>query len=237
VANPPASARRTTVRRHTVYGCRLDQQAITRLVRASTDGMTPTVELTTVWNDVEISSGSLDGLRQDIADQLDPGDDRRLENLEIRAVDGERRVTLEIGERAAKITVESTDAAWAIGRTEQLRKILLHAHGSAHLRTWCATRLSVIGLAAAAAGVSCLALAGLLEAGPRSVLLAGLIVVVATIAGYLLGRLRGRRNRTILWIDGPIPPRGWQSWTVAERIAALAFLVALTALVVNVLKW
>jgi hypothetical protein len=219
-----------------VYGCRLDEQAINRLVRASADDVTPAVELTTVWNDVKISAGSLDELRRDIADQLEPGDDRRLENLKIQAGSGERRVTLEIDERAARVTVESTDVAWAIGRTEQLRKILLHAHGAAHLRQWCAARLSMVGLAVAAIVIGCIAKAGLLRTTPRSVLLAALIVVVAAIAGYLLGRLRGRRNRTILWIDGPIPSGGWRSWTVAERVAALAFLVALTTLVVNILK-
>lgn len=219
-----------------MYGCRLDQQAINRLVRASTDGVAPAVELTTMWNEVKIRSGSLAGLRQDIVDQLVPGDDRRLENLRIVAGDGERRVTLEIGARAADVTVESTDAAWAIGRTEQLRKILLHAGGSAHPRRWCAGRLSLVGLVAGAIVVGGVARAGLLGTTPRSVLPAGLIILVTTIGGYLLGLFRERLNRTILWIDGPIPSGSWRSWTVAERIGALALLVAVAALVVNILR-
>ena len=237
MTNPPASARRTAVKRHKVYGCRLDQDTITRLIRASADGVAPaTVELTTVWNDTRFDSGSLDGLRQDIKDQFEPGDGRRLDDLEIRAGDGDRRVTLTIGATEAEVTVVSADATWARGRAGQLRDILLWARGCGHLRTWCAGRLSGLGLVAGAIVVACLATAGLIDRRPASWLVAGLIVVVSTTAGFLAGRVRARRNRTILWIDGPIPRRGWRTWTVAERLASLTLLVALGALIVNILK-
>lgn len=84
--------------------------------------------------------------------------------------------------------------------------------------------------------VALLAVAGVLDDRPGSVATAALILIVATITGFLMGRLRGWRNQTVLWIDGPIPKPGWTTWTVGERVAMLALLVALCSLIVNILK-
>jgi hypothetical protein len=234
---PGASAPGTTVVEHTVYGCRLDEDKINRLIRASAEGLKPlTVELTTVWSGVRLRAGSLADLRSAIEDRVEPGDWRRLENLQIRAGDAERQVVLNIGAQAALVTVESTESSWATGRGELLRKILLYARGTAHIREWGAERLTGIGIAVASIVVTSLSVAGLIDKRPGSVAVAGLIVIVATTAGFLLGRFRERRNRTVLWIDGSIPSRGWRAWTVAERIAALALVVTLSLLVVNILK-
>ncbi|MFI7601373.1 hypothetical protein [Actinoplanes sp. NPDC049681] len=240
MAIPPApgpSAPGTTVVEIKVYGAQLDQEKINRLIRASTEGVTPpTAELTTVWNGARLRADSLSGLRTAVENRLEPGDWRRLDNLRISTGDETRSVVVEIGAQAATVTIESTDGDWAIGRGEQFRKILQYAGGSRVLRRWCAARLSAAGAMAAAMIVALLAVAGVVDGRPGSVATAALILAVATISGFLIGRLRARRNRIVLWIDGPIPKPGWTTWAVGERIAALALVVALGSLVVNILK-
>lgn len=234
---PGASAPGTTVVELTLYGSRLDDETINRLIRASSADVTRhTPELTTVWNGARLRADSLTGLRTAIENRLEPGDYRRLNNLQIRA-DGDRRsVKVDITAQAATVIVESTDGDWAIGRGEQFRKILRYARGLPDRRRWCAARLSLVGLVVAAIIVALLAVAGVVNDRPGSVATAALIVVVATITGFLMGRFQDWRNQTVLWIDGAIPKRGWTAWTVSERVATLALLVALCSLIVNSLK-
>jgi hypothetical protein len=193
-------------------------------------------ELTTVWNGARLRADSLSGLRTAIEDRLEPGDCRRLDNLRIRSGGDERSVVVDIGAQAATVSVESTDGDWAIGRGEQFRRILQHAGGSPAPRRWCAAHLSVTGLLLGATIVALLAMTGVVGSSPGSVATSVLIVIVATITGFMTGRFRERRNQAVLWIDGPIPKRGLTTWTVNERIATVALLVAVCSLIVNIFK-
>jgi hypothetical protein len=234
---PSASTFGTTVVEVKVYGPLLDRENINRLIRASTDGVTPpTAELTTVWNGARLRADSLRALRTAVEDRLEPGDCRRLDSLRISAGGDRRSVVVDLGAQAATATIESTDGDWAIGRGEQFRKILHYAGGSLTLRRWCAARLSTAGAVIAATIVALLAVAGVVDGHPGSIATATLIVAVATGTGFLVGRFRQRRNQSVLWIDGSIPKRGWATWTIGERIAVLALLVALHSLILNLLK-
>lgn len=227
----------TTVVEQTVYGPQLDQEKLNRLIRASTDGVTPhNAELTTVWNGARLRADSLSGLRTAIDERLEPGDCRRLDNLWIRAGSDQRSVVVHVGAQAAAVTIESMDGDWAIGRGEQFRKILRYAGGTPTLRRWCAARLSIAALVIAAMFVAALAVVGAVDSRLSSIATAALFVVVATIIGFLAGSFQERRNQTVLWIDGSIPKRGWTTWTVSERVATLALLVAGCSLVLNTLK-
>jgi hypothetical protein len=234
---PGASAPGTTVVEVKVYGAKLDQEKINRLIRASTDGVTPpTAELTTVWNGARLRADSLNGLRTAIQDRLEPGDARCLENLRISTGDDQRGVAVDVSTQSVTVTIESTDGAWALGRGEQFRKILLHAAGSLTLRRWYAARLALVGLVVAAAMTALLALDGVVDSRLGSTLTSVSVATAAAIASFLMSRLCARRNETVLWIDGSIPRSGWNGLTVAERVATLALVVSLSALIVNIFK-
>ncbi|BCY08244.1 hypothetical protein L3i22_033320 [Actinoplanes sp. L3-i22] len=234
---PDASAEETTVVKITVYGPQLDEDKISKLIRASADGITlSTPEITTIWNGARLRSRSLSGLRTATENRLEPGDPRQLENLQIRAGDDRHKVAVDIDAQSAVITIESADSAWAIGRGEQFRKILRYADGSPELRRWCTARLSGASLLTSTMIVVLLATAGVVDGRPSSVATAALTVIVSTIVGFLIGRYRERGNQTVLWIDGPIPGHGWTTWTVGERAAVLALLVTSCSLVANILR-
>lgn len=51
------------------------------------------------------------------------------------------------------------------------------------------------------------------------------IFLTATAAtGYLVGRWRAARNRTVIWVAGALPRRGWAGWSTADRIASVTVL-------------
>jgi hypothetical protein len=221
---------------HTIYGCRLDQPKINKLATAVADGITPSrVELIATWSGTRLRSDSLDGLRRAVDRCLQPGDPQRFETLEMRAIGGDRVVRVDIGEHAATVTVEACEAAWAIGKAEQIRKILLHAHGSPRRLRWRAGRCALGSATAASVSVGAALRIRILPINVTGVVLAVMLVGLAAATGFLLGRWRAARNRTVIWAVGALPRHGWAEWNTAERIAALTLLIGLLGVIVTVL--
>jgi hypothetical protein len=221
---------------HTVYGCRLDEPKINKLADAVADGITPSrIALATTWSGIRVRSASLQGLRRAIDRSLQPGDPQRLQTLRIRATSRDRHARVEIGEQAATVTVEAVEAAWAIGKAEQLRTILMDAHGSARRHRWRAHHHTLAAASAAAVAVGAAIRLGLATADTTTAVLLILLVGLAGTAGLLFGRWRAACNRTLIWVDGSLPRQGWTDWSITDKIAGLALLVGLVGLVVTIL--
>jgi len=217
----------------------MDQPKIEKLTDAVADGMTPPrVDLSTTWNGPRLRANSLDGLRQAIDRCLQLGDSQRLETLELCASSGERHVRVRIGEYVATVSVEASEAndgAWAIGKAEQIRKILLHAHGSVRLPRWRPGLLALAGSIAALVGIGGALRVGLFPVDAGPVVLAVMVVGLVGISCYLVGRWRATNSRTVIWVAGALPRRGWVGWSTADRIAALALLVGFLGIIVTLL--
>lgn len=76
---------------------------------------------------------------------------------------------------------------------------------------------------------------GLLTVDLHSIVLAATSVIVAVATGYLVGRWRTARNRTVIWVVGALPRRGWAGWSTADRIAAASVVVGFLGVVVTLL--
>jgi hypothetical protein len=237
VAIPPASgaaaSEATTVVGRTIYGPWLDRPKINKLAQAVASGITPPrVDFETNWHGTRLRATSLQGLLRAADQCLQPGDSRRLDTLELSSTGHDRRVRVIIGEQAATVEVEA-EAAWAIGKAEQIRDILLHARGSSRLRRWRETHLSLAGTIASFAVVAAAFLLGLLAVDLRSIVLAAASIIATAAIGYLVGRWRAARNRTLIWVAGALPKRGWAGWSTTDRIAAVTVLVGLLGVVVT----
>ncbi|MFC0533314.1 hypothetical protein [Phytohabitans kaempferiae] len=233
-ATPSVSAALVT---QTVYGCKLDGAAIGKLVAVAAEGITNArIEYATSSGGTRVRSDSLDGLCQ-VADVcLHPAEPRRLDTLDLRIHAGSRCVEISIDERAASVAVEDDEAAWAIGRAEQLRKLLIRADGHSRFRRldvgWAALAASVFTTASIIIFVG----TGRLEATNKLLMLAGLLAALSVAVVVLVGRWQARRNQTLIWVAGPRPRRGWASWNVSERMAVLTLLLGLGSLCVTVLR-
>ncbi|GAA4448282.1 hypothetical protein [Phytohabitans houttuyneae] len=233
-ATPSLSAALVT---QTVYGCKLDKAAIDKLVAVAADGIaTPRVEYATSSGGTHLRSDSLEGLRQAADVCLHPAEPRRLDTLDLRIGGGSRQVQIRIGEQAASVTVEDNEAAWAIGRAEQLRKLLIRADGHSRLRRLDAGRAALGAGAFAAVAIVVLIGTGRLDATNNVLMLAGLSVALVTAVGFLAGRWQARRSHTLIWVAGPRPRRGWTSWNINERMAVLTLLLGLGSLCLTLLR-
>ncbi len=233
-ATPSVSAALVT---QTVYGCKLDKAAISKLVIVAADGITsPQVEYATSSGGTRLRSESLDGLCQAADVCLHPAEPRRLDTLYLGIRGGSRHVQINIDERAASVTVEDNEAAWAIGRAEQLRKLLIRADGHSRLRRLDAGRAALTASAFTTAAIIVLIGTGRLEATNKLLMLAGLLVALAAATAFLAGRWQAGRNQTLIWVAGPRPRRGWATWNVSERMAVLTLLLGLGSLCVTLLR-
>ncbi|MFG1605666.1 hypothetical protein [Actinoplanes sp. NPDC049265] len=221
----------------TRHGQRCGEPELNLLFNAVRDGFRPEeVTLEAVWHGNHFRRGDLAGVRAAIGRSLTPGDARRLDQLRLEAQsDGRGRVVVTLHEQAT-VTVESPDAAWAIGKAEQIRRILAHAGGRPRPRRF---RPWLWAVAGAFAG----GLAGLLAAtlaGPAG--FAGVVVLASALgcggaAGcFLVARHMVVRSRPVIWIDGPIPRRGWRSWELRDQIAFVALPLSVVAAVLRVIS-
>ncbi|MEV4131443.1 hypothetical protein AB0J72_04680 [Dactylosporangium sp. NPDC049742] len=218
-----------------IYGPVLDEPKINKLIDAVTDGVGGPVRLTAMWQGSRLSAGSTAGLRREIDASLQVGDPRRLDSLHIAAGDGvNRRAEVDVLAAEAVVAVEAADSAWAIGRAEQIRRMLLHAKGMPQPKRCLEKGSTVVGVAVAV-------LTGLaLLLGPLTVSVSGgvggvALVVVGGAGGYMAGRHRAARNRTVIWIDGTLPRSGWAAWSTSDRIAFAALVGGLLGLIATVL--
>jgi len=220
---------------HTVYGPRLDQPKINRLAQAVADGITPSgVDFETNWHGTQLRAPSLQQLRREADRCLQPGDLRRLDTLVLSSAGHGRQVRVAIGEQAATVTVEA-EAAWAIGRAEQIRDILLNAYGCSRLQRWREAHLSLGGTIASLVVVVVAFLLGLLAVDLRSIVLAAAFMTATAATGYLVGRWRSARNRSVIWVAGALPRHGWAGWCTTDRIAAVTMLVGLLGVIATLL--
>jgi hypothetical protein len=215
-----------TVDTFQLHGCRLDQSALSRLIEAVRDPTaSPQVALEAKWHGTRFRRDSLVAVRTAISRSLNPGDPRRLDQLRIEALGANRSVVVEMEEAAARVTVECVDAAWTLGRAEQIRRILRHAGGRPEpqrQRPW-------LWAATSGAAVACvLGLLWMLGATTSTGLGAALVSGGAA-TGFLIAGRAASNSQAVIWIDGPIPRRGWRAWSVGDRIALLALLVAFLA--------
>lgn len=177
------------------------------------------------------STGQLATVRTAISRSLNPGDPKRLDQLRIEARGASRAVIVELGEEVTAVTVESTDAAWALGRAEQIRRILWHAGGSSERQRWRPWLWAVTSGAAIAGGLALVWLFGVTMTIALSVALVGGVAA----AGFLVARRMVSKSQPTIWIDGAMPRHGWRGWSLGDRIAFLALLVAFLAAVVPLL--
>lgn len=224
-ASGAAGPEATTVVAHTIYGSRLGQTEINRLAQAVADGIAPWVSFDTNWHGTRLRGTSLQQLRRAIDRCFQPGDSRQLDTLELSSVGHGRQVQVAIGEQAAIVTVEAEEAAWAIGKAQQIRDILLHARGCSRLRRWREMHLSLLGTIISLAGIVAAFRIGLLTVDFRSIVLAATSVAGTVATGYLVGSWRAAGNRTVIWVAGALPRRGWAGWSSTDRIAAVSVVV------------
>lgn len=240
MASPPASGattpEATTEEVRTVYGPRLDPPKINKLAQAVADGITPpNVDFGTNWHGTRLRATSLPELLQAADGCLQPGDSRRLDTLELSSASHDRRVRVAISEQEATVKVEG-EAAWASGKAEQIRNILLYAHGRSRLRRWRGIHLSLAGMFASFIGVGAAFLLRILAVDLRSIVLAAAFIITTVATSYLVGHCRAARNRTLIWVAGPLPKRGWAGWTRPDRIALAGVLVGLLGMVITLLS-
>jgi hypothetical protein len=225
------TADEVTVDTFTLHGCRCDEPVLDRLIEAVRNGITPPyVTLEATRERTRFRRSDLAAVRTAIGRSLSPGDRRSLDRLSVEALSRSRTVVVAL-EAAATVTVESIDAAWALGKAEQIRRILQDAGGRPRRRQWKPWRWAVTGALVATAAVlsvlrpsSLIATAGL-----------GIALVGGAAAGFLIARLMVYRSRPIIWIDGALPRHGWRQWSVGDRIAFVALVVAALAFVVPLL--
>jgi hypothetical protein len=216
----------------TLHCCQCDQPALDRLIEAVRDGIASRqVTLEATWQGTRLRQDGLAAIRAAISRSLDPGDPRQLDRLHIEARSADRTVAVALGDEAATVTVESGDAAWALGKAEQIRRILRHAGGRDRRRRWRPWRWAMTSGIAVAAVVAVLWPAGAIATAALAVGLVG----GAAATGFLIARRMVYRSRAVIWIDGAMPRHGWRQWSIGDRLAALALLVAAFAAVVPLL--
>jgi hypothetical protein len=117
------------VKTFTLYGCRCDEPVLDRLIATVGDGASPqSLILAATWEGVRLRRDSLPALRAAVEGRTGPGDPQTLTSLHIEGHGAGRVVTVELADTAS-ITVASVDTAWALGKSEQLRRILVRAGG------------------------------------------------------------------------------------------------------------
>jgi hypothetical protein len=217
----------------TFFHCRCDRPVLDRLIAALRDrGALRSMRLEGTWYGTRFRRNDLEAIREAISGSAYPGDTRRLNQLHMEARGGDRLVVVTLGDETATVRVESGDSAWPGGKAAQIRSILEHAGGRLKRRR---CRPWMWAIASAIGGAALLAVLWVLGAVPTSavgIALVGVALVAsAAAAGLLVTRRLVERRRPVIWIDGPLPRRGWRHWSVGDRIAALALIVAVLTLI------
>jgi hypothetical protein len=229
--NTAGASNEVTFDKFTLYHYRADEPVLDLLIKAVRDGITPPVTLEATWQGTRLRRDDLAAVRAAMRRSLNPGDPRRLDQLCIEACDHNHRVVVALEEEAATVTVESADAAWTLGKAEQIRRILQHAGGRTSRRRWRPWRWAMTSGAAVAAVLTVLRPFGVIATAVLGMALVG----GAAAAGFLIARRVVDRSRPVIWIEGAMPRHGWRRWSVHDRIALLALLVAALAAVVPLL--
>jgi hypothetical protein len=232
MALPPGASNEVTVDTFKLYGCRCDEPLLERLIDAVRDPAgSPQVTLEARWNGTRLHQESLAAVKAAIRRSFNPGDPNQLDQLRVVALNADRQVTVELGRESATVSVESEDGAWALGKAEQLRRILRAAGGTTRPRRWRPALCAAASGALVAVGLAILWISGL----ATPVGLGAALVGAAAAAAFLLARRMLRKSRPIIWINGALPRHGWREWSISDRIAFLGFLVAILAIVVPLL--
>jgi hypothetical protein len=227
-----------TTRVEYVYRVHLDRPHLDLVTRAAVDRFRrPQTTFRSERNGTLFTSSSLAELIDNINNSVASGDPERLDDLYIECRDEERSVLLAIRTDKATITVADLDPAWANGKAEQLRTLLLRAGGARRPLVWGRTLCGITGVALGIA-VSTTILA--LTAGRPEV--SAMVFVAASpflagVAGFLTGYRRVRHAQVHLFVAGPEPRVSlWVRMNMIERMFLISTLIALIGWITEVLR-
>jgi hypothetical protein len=218
----------------TLHGCLLDQPNLDLLIRAVRKDLGP-IELHAIWRGTHVRVNALSTLQNRLDSGLTPGNTHMLEALQLQASAGGNIVQVHANQDRVEVRVESSDAAWAIGRKQQIRQILLHSHGSLHSERLSPGWAALSGIAFAAAAAALAFFLGWLHPTPITNAAVSAFVLGSASMGYLLGRRRREQSKTVIWLGGSLPKRSWRSWSRSDRIAAATCLISGLSLLMYVL--
>lgn len=237
-ASPEVTGGRpVTTRSFDLYRICLDRPRLGVVLRVATERFSRAqVALRSDRDGTQFTSGSLDGLLAQIGRSEDADPDC-LDNLQVECRAKERSVTLVIAKDRATVTVSGCDAAWAHGKAEQLRLLLLRS-GSSERPVHCGPTVCGLGGAVGAAAVAgAIVAASGGYADGSAIALAVAFTVFAGAAGALIGRRRVRRAKVHLYVAGPQPKRSlWARMTIMERLFTISTVVSLVSLCLSLLR-
>lgn len=220
----------------TNVGCDVDAPRLRKIIGviAKTDSGAP-ITLRTSRNGTTISRGSLEKLLAAVHESTEPGNPDDIDNVEIEARGGARKVSFTLESTVVTWTVEG-DTSWTRGVTEQIRDLLAEGGGRKQASAGGLLYAAIIVPFVAAVATALLATGRIPPTG-WSVASGVLLVVVGGLAGFVLGRIRQRRDRCRLSAVGELPPRRWWNGIdVGTRTAVVVAVIAFLALIVNALN-
>ncbi|MCU8593772.1 hypothetical protein [Streptomyces sp. A13(2022)] len=181
---------------------------------------------------VSARARTLDDLLNDhrITRVVPGGTDVVLTNLTVEATHPDRKIRVKMTHDGVDTLIECTDQDWVHGRCDDVRHALESNHPSWALwrpsrrRGFLGLGLALDAVAAAAGWI--IAGTHLLHLGPALVMLA-VLITTPTLCSLLGHRFAHRGHVRIAHTD---PTWFWQRWTVSEKLALAAVLVAILAL-------